>query len=292
MIELEYVVNDDYHAPHYKANFSARPNRWFYIQSKTKICIDLGRGLTEFKENCAILFPPMTIVTYSACGDDELILDWFSFYADESFKISSSVPVKQPIYLPFPFFTYDIIHMLAVENRFPGSYNQNSYECLIQLLLNKLSESVQLSHNLTMEQSLIKLRMQIYNTPGESWNVEEMAQSLNISPGYLHNIYKTLFGVSCIEDVITARIDLAKLLLRENHLPIHKIADECGYQNSEHFFRQFKKRAGITPRQFRLNSIDHTKLLGSHLVQDTTLEDLHDTEQVSAERSLPPLHRT
>jgi YesN/AraC family two-component response regulator len=78
-----------------------------------------------------------------------------------------------------------------------------------------------------------------------------MAEKLNISVGYLEEIYKNTFGVTCMEDVISSRINLAKKYLLYDHYSIAEIVTLCGYRNIEHFFRQFKKITGITPNRFR-----------------------------------------
>ena len=78
-----------------------------------------------------------------------------------------------------------------------------------------------------------------------------MANSIHISEGYLQSIYKHFFNTTCIADVINSRIQTASELLISTNKSIEEIAETCGYQNTEHFIRQFKKSIGITPAKYR-----------------------------------------
>jgi 2-isopropylmalate synthase len=43
----------------------------------------------------------------------------------------------------------------------------------------------------------------------------------------------------------------ARTLLRNSSMTVENIAYAAGYQNVEHFNRQFKKKFGITPVEYR-----------------------------------------
>ena len=82
-------------------------------------------------------------------------------------------------------------------------------------------------------------------------NVNEISAGLNLSTSYFQHIYKQLFGVSVMSDIIRSRIEYACYLLSNNADSISEIAFRCGYENKEHFTRQFKEITGFTPRQYR-----------------------------------------
>lgn len=95
------------------------------------------------------------------------------------------------------------------------------------------------------------LREDIYAHPRDNWTVGSMSAAVHLSPSYFQSLYKRFFGESCMNDVIHARMLLAKELLRQTDLKIGDISEECGYRNVEHFIRQFKAQTGVSPRAFR-----------------------------------------
>ena len=101
------------------------------------------------------------------------------------------------------------------------------------------------------KEMLPKLRSEIMANPQREWDIELMAKEIGISRSHLQRLYKQFFSVSCLDDVITARINKAKSLLRHTDLRIQEIAVQCGYQNVSHFMRQFKDKCGVTAMQYR-----------------------------------------
>ena len=81
--------------------------------------------------------------------------------------------------------------------------------------------------------------------------VDLLAAQMHLSTSYFQHIYKALFGVSVLHDVITARIEYAGYLMQNSGDPINRIAAACGYDNIEHFTRQFRKLKGYSPRQYQ-----------------------------------------
>ena len=80
-----------------------------------------------------------------------------------------------------------------------------------------------------------------------------MSERLNISCGYLQNLYKETFSASCMTEVIESRINRAKELLAGTNLQVYEISSLCGYKNEVHFMRQFKKLTEKTPSGYRKN---------------------------------------
>ncbi len=58
-------------------------------------------------------------------------------------------------------------------------------------------------------------------------------------------------GVSYSDIIDQARIRVATEWLANSEMPIAEIAAEVGYSDPAHFSRAFRRRAGISPQQYR-----------------------------------------
>ncbi len=95
------------------------------------------------------------------------------------------------------------------------------------------------------------LRSKIYNCPYEKWTIEGLAHEITLSPYYFQKLYKKRFGITCLHDIINARIEYAKCNLVKTDLSVKCISELCGYANDVHFMRQFKENTGLTPSEYR-----------------------------------------
>ena len=59
------------------------------------------------------------------------------------------------------------------------------------------------------------------------------------------------YGRSCKEHITHVRVSKARRLLKNTTLDISDIAAECGFFDSSHFIRTYKKKLGITPNRDR-----------------------------------------
>ncbi|MBE6530843.1 MAG: helix-turn-helix domain-containing protein [Ruminococcaceae bacterium] len=82
-------------------------------------------------------------------------------------------------------------------------------------------------------------------------SLTEAADMLGLSPAHLSRWIKANFGVSFKEMLCDKRFEVAKELLLSTKLPINDIILNTGYENSSYFHKQFLKRFGTTPKNFR-----------------------------------------
>ncbi|MCW8130309.1 MAG: AraC family transcriptional regulator [Planctomycetota bacterium] len=80
---------------------------------------------------------------------------------------------------------------------------------------------------------------------------EDVAAQLNLSPGHLARLYRTVTGRTLHERITQLRMEAAKDLLLNSTSSITQIAFEVGYTSFSHFSKTFKDLEGTTPGDYR-----------------------------------------
>lgn len=86
-----------------------------------------------------------------------------------------------------------------------------------------------------------------------NWTIEEMMEATGLSKSYFIKLFKTSTKISPISWLREARLKKACELLENNHEQICQIGRQVGLPNDSHFTRDFKKRFGKTPTDYRKN---------------------------------------
>lgn len=252
MNHIYYVGSDATHESNFVFDIPQGHHCWLLVITKTPAQFWVNRELKTYPSHSAILYRAHQKIYYKACGD-KYVNNWIRFESDEPYVSKTSLPFGIPFSLDDPDYCNKLFELLVIEHNFSRTYKKSTIDCLLRTLFNKLLESYSSDGSDTQYYELLRLRAAIQNNPGDHWTVPKMAGFLGISPGYLQTIYKKTFGISCIEDVISSRIRLAKEYLFYSSQSIAEVAFKCGYQNVEHFCRQFKQVTGYSPRKFQLN---------------------------------------
>ena len=82
-------------------------------------------------------------------------------------------------------------------------------------------------------------------------NLQRIASQVNFSPAYLNALFRTETGMTVKQYLIDCRMSEAKRLLRDPKIRIAEIARYCGYSNSNYFAKAFKELTGLTPGEYR-----------------------------------------
>ena len=85
--------------------------------------------------------------------------------------------------------------------------------------------------------------------------IETVAKELSISPATFQRHFTEIMKISPMEYLTKLRIKQSKKLLRTTDKAVIFIAYECGFYDSPHFFRQFKKYEGMTPTEYRKSTV-------------------------------------
>lgn len=214
-----------------------------------------GKSYT-IKDPSVILLSSNTPFKYFSTSTT-YIDDYFHFHVeeDEGFEKLLTFPLNIPVRISNDKWISQLLDTIHYEDANSTKFTSNITKQLLYLLILRIGEQwdlLQQEDNMNVHyEELIDIRNQIFHHPEKHWQIEDLAKHVHLSPAYFQVLYKQTFGTTCISDVISSRITLAKELLSSTATPIHEVATQLGYTQVYHFIRQFKKATGLTPGSYR-----------------------------------------
>lgn len=85
----------------------------------------------------------------------------------------------------------------------------------------------------------------------ENLSINGLAELYNMSPNYFSSVFKKELNRSAVNYITEVRMEKAREYLKDTGLSVIEIAESVGYEDSQYFFRVFKKTTGVTPLQYR-----------------------------------------
>lgn len=254
MINVLHVNFDTIHKKDFVYDRPSGDDFWLLLLIHSYSYIRVNDVELKYPPNTMVLFKPGQSAFYRAC-DETYSNDWLRFETDDIQIIDAPIPGGIPFIARDHVYVHMLYQLLTYEFMTESKMKESIMEKLIQTMFFKLNEAFDTNPKTPMCRNLQDLQRLIYKEPARNWTVAEMASKLNISTGHLERIYKNTFGVSCMEDVIKSRINLAQKYLCSDVYNTDEIIQLCGYNNSAHFYRQFKKIAGVTPREYKISQL-------------------------------------
>lgn len=94
-----------------------------------------------------------------------------------------------------------------------------------------------------------KVLLAIHDKPEQQWGLEEMAELALMSRSKFADVFKRTVGQSPGDYLIDWRINVAQSLLKQNK-PVALVANSVGYENGSALARVFRKKLGVSPKQW------------------------------------------
>ena len=227
---------------------------YLFIYFRTQALLWLNGEQISVEKNSVILFNKGTPQNYMA-DQVSYANDYIHFDTDKENDIRN-LPVDTVIKLPATKQISKIIKEIYLEYISKNANRRESIDLLMKLLFVKINEIVAYKREDTKlygyYDALLNLRSLIYRHPEEKWTISRLSHQVNLSPSHFQRLYKQTFGTTCIADVIACKLQFARTSLLSTSDTIRDIAVQCGYENEEHFMRQFKQVYGMTPTKYRL----------------------------------------
>lgn len=216
------------------------------------IVTDNEEIITE--KDAFIIYPPFAKQCYRAVNGG-FTNDYVHFLADQDFIKKYELPLNEVFYSDNPqAFSKKIIFITWLLTDIMVDHTRRLDE-QFDLALRELKDSIirltaKSRREQLMKRQFINLREQVRTNP-VGWTVEKMAKKIYLTRSHFSINYKKQFGISPSDDILNFTIEFAKKLLDETDVPIHEIAEKCGYINPNNLTRAFKNVTNITPLQYR-----------------------------------------
>lgn len=257
---IGYNYIHDMKREHFEMDRPKGPGAPLFLIVKTTALFTISGKEYVVKPNSFVLLKAVTPCRYTA-KDDVYTDDWVYFendYWDGNFIKGLGIPMDIPVHLGNNVEELSqLIHILCYERYTSDAFHGEIEERYIEILFYKLSRLLK-QKDCAFSEALseknyrfTQLRNEIFTQPDTVPDVGEMADWLGMSRSGFQHLYKKMFGVSVMTDVISARIQKAKRLLCATNLTVREIALKCGYSNEYSFMRQFREKEGRTPTEFR-----------------------------------------
>ena len=122
---------------------------------------------------------------------------------------------------------------------------------IIQVLRHVLGKNI-MQHGLLAglaHPQISKVLLAIHDVPQHQWGLEEMADIALMSRSKFADLFKRIVGQSSGDYLIEWRIVVAKTLLQQNK-SVALVANAVGYENGSALARVFRKKLGMSPKQW------------------------------------------
>ena len=125
---------------------------------------------------------------------------------------------------------------------------------LIQVMRNTSSDIFITENFEKVNIECMKIKNYIDSHYSENITLDFLSNLTYVNKFHLVHLFTKEMGISPINYLINKRIDESKNLLITTNYSIRDISSIVGFSNSSYFSQMFKKIAGISPKDFRLNN--------------------------------------
>jgi AraC-like DNA-binding protein len=242
------------------SNFNREPNQGhLHLLRSGELTLIDEQGKSQLVNEPTVLFFPTPHAHRIIGSEDnppELVCANIIYNESTSNPIASALPSRMSFKLSADENLNQTAHWLFEEafhercGRLP-MINSLTNIFLIHVLRHVLDNNIMqhgLLAGLAHDQVSIVL-LAIHKAPEKNWGLEEMAELAIMSRSKFAEIFKRIVGQSPGDYLIDWRIIVAQGLLKQNK-PVALVANAVGYENGSALARVFRKKLGISPKQW------------------------------------------
>lgn len=250
MFKILYAMIKEKMPEDFEDNLVFAEGEYEMILFESATLIEVEGEMKPYPPHTGIIYKPGQRVHYKA-ESGSLVYTWIRFDCDEPLFVEGYVPFGMPIFCENYDYFMRYWEMVACENYWHSQSEEQIITDLMHIIFHWFHDYAFPTESSRYQNVLENLRADIYAHPEHEWTLEKMAEQVNMSTRSLQKLYKDFAHVSCIAEVIESRMVRAKMLLVQTKYDIGEISERCGYNNVEHFCRQFKNHEGVSPSAYR-----------------------------------------
>lgn len=145
---------------------------------------------------------------------------------------------------------YNIVNQTETIKRITNSISMEELTKTIDEFVQKITQKYEKKESKLYSINVKKVLNMIDEYYGQGINLEEIADSLHVTPEYLGSLFNKEVGKSFSAFLKGLRIRKAKELLLNTNLKSYEIASKLGFSDSKYFFRIFKEVTGLSTSEY------------------------------------------
>ena len=102
-----------------------------------------------------------------------------------------------------------------------------------------------------VEKAMLRLIELIETRLNDVLAIPTLAEESGLSQNYLARVFRRRYGVAVPHFILLRRIELARHLLTTSEATVTQVAREVGLPDVQHFNKQFRRLAGVSPSAYR-----------------------------------------
>lgn len=247
----------DYNRTNLDCDLIRRPEGsgdYLFLYFMTPMKIQTGTAKIVTKEGAFLLYTPGEPQIFQAVKRFKNSFVHFTC-DDENFIKTYDLPTNRIVYLPYPDTMNALFKSIYVESVVKQDYYQEQIDKLMHQLFILFSRQLhtypeEIGIHADLYEQFKKARIEILTHIDKDWDADNMAALTNLGTSQFYNYYKLFFNRSPKSELLDARIERSKYLLRIEKIPVGETAALSGFDNLSHFTRYFKKSCGMTPSEY------------------------------------------
>lgn len=148
----------------------------------------------------------------------------------------------------------DMMGKMIREIMDPSTFSESTiklYMGLLMIELIKNSEKVERKEEASVNHFLVVQSLKYIEEHFKDASLYDLAEKLKQSHYGLSKLIKKSTSFTFKELLQERRLEMAKELLEGTSIPISEIVEQVGYDNISYFYRIFKGKYGMTPKEYR-----------------------------------------